>query len=570
MRGPDWLRWQRRLELENDNLWAALEYAQEAPDPAVASRLGTLGSYFALAERVSEGRRFLERALSASGDDAPVELRVELLANLCFLATEELDLGAALEAGEQALALAASAQSSKQLGLAQLTLALALAQAGEGERADAMGQAAYATLEAAGDDWGAATSGLIRAIGAARAGDIATVAAMARAVRRHSDAIDYDAFRVPGLLLEAWVAERRDDGAAAVDGYRRALELAGRIGFGDHAAFALSALGSSALANGDLREAEELQRQALATADAADATWVAAHVRVQLARVAAATGDADAAERLYRQVLEWSQLQRPHQARESLFVALAGSPATAALLGLAEIAEARGDTAAADELRGRAVLARAESLSWQNPRRAWQSVGIGARRAFLLSMTDEQEARYEHDHDRRPARGSSRPDRPAASARAGRRHRRASANPASPRRPTPGGGVRPGRGQPGSRRGRGEARPAEDEARRRRAFAGGRRLRRLGDLRRVRRGRAAHLGHLPRAAADQRRGEGVEGTRAGRGGDRRRPQPRIAVDERLAQARDADVAASQEARKHIIAARDELEQKAAELSRKFN
>ena len=359
LRGPEWLRWERRLELENDNLWAALEYAQEASDPAVASRLGTLGSYFALAERVSEGRRFLEGALRASGDDAPVELRVELLANLCFLATEELDLEPALEAGERALALADSAQSSKLIGLAQLTLALALAQAGEGERADAMWQEAYAMLEEAGDDWGAATSGLIRAIGAARAGDIETVAAMAAAVRRHSDAIDYDAFRVPGLLLEAWVAERRGDGAAAVDGYRRALELAGRIGFGDHAAFALSALGSSALAEGDLREAEELQRQALATAEAAHATWVAAHVRIQLARVAGATGDADAAENLYRRVLEWSQLERAHQARESLFVALAGSPARAALLGLADIAEDRGDAVAAGELRGRAVLARA-------------------------------------------------------------------------------------------------------------------------------------------------------------------------------------------------------------------
>jgi predicted ATPase/DNA-binding SARP family transcriptional activator len=356
VRGPEWLRWQRRLELENENLWAALEYAQEAPDATVASRLGTLGSYFALAARVSEGRLFLERALSASGDDAPTEPRIELLANLCYLATEELDLDAAFAAGARALALA-SAATPKQLGLAQLTLALALAQAGEEERADALGQEAHATLEAAGDDWGAATSGLIRAIGAARAGDVATVAAMAGAVLRHSDAIDYDAFRVPGLLLEAWVAEQRRDGAAAVDGYRRALELAGRIGFGDHAAFALSALGSNALASGDLREAEELQRQALATADAAEATWVAPHVRVQLARVAEATGDADTAERLYRRVLEWSQLQRPRQARESLFVALAGSPARAALLGLAEIAEGRGDTVAADELRSRAGLA---------------------------------------------------------------------------------------------------------------------------------------------------------------------------------------------------------------------
>jgi len=45
---------------------------------------------------------------------------------------------------------------------------------------------------------------------------------------------------------------------------------------------------------------------------------------------------------------------------------------------------------------------------------------------------------------------------------------------------------------------------------------------------------------------------------------------RIAVGERLAQARDSDGAASQEARRSITAARDELEQKAAELSAKLN
>jgi predicted ATPase/DNA-binding SARP family transcriptional activator len=357
LRGPEWLGWERRLELENDNFWAALAYARDAGDSATAVRLGTLGWYFTLAERVSEGRRFLELALSATRDDAPADLRIELLAALCFLATEELDLDAALNAGEHALALAASTPAPRQLGLAQLTGALALAQSGDEERADAMAQAACATLEAAGDDWGAAASAIIRATGAARAGDVPTVAAMTETVRRHADAIEYDAFRVPGLLLEAWVAERRRDSAATVGGYRRALELAGRIGFGDHAALALSALGSNALAGGDLREAEELQRQALATAEAADATWVAAHARVQLGRIAAASGDADTAVSLYRRVLDWSQVQRPHQARESLFVALAGSPATTALLGLAEIAERRGDMASADEFRARAGLA---------------------------------------------------------------------------------------------------------------------------------------------------------------------------------------------------------------------
>jgi hypothetical protein len=143
------------------------------------------------------------------------------------------------------------------------------------------------------------------------------------------------------LLLEAWAAETRGEDVAAADAYRRAFELADRIGFGDHAAFALVRLGAIALANGDLRKAEELQLQALATAEVAQATLVAAQARVQLARIAAASGNAEEAARLYREVIAWSTMERPHQARESLFVALAGNPATAAESGLAEIPEPR-------------------------------------------------------------------------------------------------------------------------------------------------------------------------------------------------------------------------------------
>ena len=345
LRGPEWLRWERRLELENDNLWAALAYARDAPDPAVAVRLGTLGWYFALADRVSEGRRFLELALSATDDDAPVELRIEQLADICYLATEEFDLGRALASGERAVSLAATAAAPWQRGFAQLMLALALGQSGDVESAAAMADDAAAAFEAARDDWGIAASSLIRAIGAAHAGDVSAVTAMASVARRHADAVGYDAFRAPVLLLEAWAAERRGEDAAAMDAYRRAFELAGRIGFGDHAAFALAGLGAIALANGDLSKAEELQQQALTTADAAQAPWVAAQARVQLARIAAASGNTEEADRLFREVIGWSTMQRPHQARESLFVALAGNPATAAERGLAEIAEPRPDTA---------------------------------------------------------------------------------------------------------------------------------------------------------------------------------------------------------------------------------
>ena len=223
-------------------------------------------------------------------------------------------------------------------------LSLALGQSGDVERAAAMADDAAAAFEAAGDDWGIAASSLIRAIGAAHAGDVSTVTATASVARRHSDAVGYDAFRAPVLLLEAWAAEARGEDAAAADAYRRAFELAGRIGFGDHAAFALAGLGAIALANGDLREAEELQLQALATAEAAQATLVAAR-HASSSRGSPQRPATRRAERLYRDVLEWSTMERPHQARESLFVALAGNPAMAAERGLAEIAEPRPDTA---------------------------------------------------------------------------------------------------------------------------------------------------------------------------------------------------------------------------------
>ena len=124
-----------------------------------------LGWYFALAERVSEGRRFLELALAAAGDDAPVDAADRAARDLCYLATEELDLDAALAAGERALALAAGAEAPRQLGLAQVTLALALAGAGDAERADALARGRVRDARGGGRRLGRRGSSLIRAIG---------------------------------------------------------------------------------------------------------------------------------------------------------------------------------------------------------------------------------------------------------------------------------------------------------------------------------------------------------------------------------------------------------------------
>ncbi|HYN19095.1 MAG TPA: BTAD domain-containing putative transcriptional regulator, partial [Actinomycetes bacterium] len=150
LRGPDWLGCIGRLELEHDNLWAALAYARDAPDPAIAVRLGAgLGWYFPLAERVSEGRSFLEAALAATSEQAPTQLRMELLAWLCFLTTEELDLDAAVQTGQHALALAAAAPASSEAALVRVALALALTHSGDLESGAALVEAARAGYRAA-------------------------------------------------------------------------------------------------------------------------------------------------------------------------------------------------------------------------------------------------------------------------------------------------------------------------------------------------------------------------------------------------------------------------------------
>jgi predicted ATPase/DNA-binding SARP family transcriptional activator len=350
LRGREWWKWVRRLDLDNENLWAALTY----PDPGVATRLGgSLGVYFAVAERVSEGREFLQIALAGASHQASVGLRLEQLAWLCFLAMEELDLDAALEAGEQAVALSATAPATAESALAQALFALALSQTGDSARAQRLAEEARRASEAA-DPGTAAIVRVAGAMAAVGAGDVSTAAELVTDAVRYAAPIDYLISLLPATVLEAWIAERRDDEIAAIEAYRRVLEIADRPHFADHAAFALARLGAHALASGSLLEAQQLFRRALAAADAARAPWVTAYARVELGRARAAAGDADTAEKLYRRALEWSARPRPHAARESLFVMIAGNPATAALLGLADLAAARGDTETADALRAQA------------------------------------------------------------------------------------------------------------------------------------------------------------------------------------------------------------------------
>ena len=109
----------QRLELEHDNLWAALAYARDAHDAAIAVGWGQDRRVFPARRAHLRGPQLLEAALASMSSDVPLSKRIELLAFLCYLATEELDLDAAIDLGQSALAVAATGTARSESALAQ-------------------------------------------------------------------------------------------------------------------------------------------------------------------------------------------------------------------------------------------------------------------------------------------------------------------------------------------------------------------------------------------------------------------------------------------------------------------
>ena len=199
---------------------------------------------------------------------------------------------------------------------------------------------------------------------------------MAAAIRRHSDAIGYDAFRVPGLLLEAWVAERRQDGAAAIEALpararargarrvRRARGVRSRRARLDRARERRSRARPRSSSGRHSPPPRRPKRR-----------WPR---RMQASSSPASLRGAEmrrTAERQYRQVLERSQTPAAAPgARDPL-----RRPRRQPGHGSAARARRAGRRPRRHRLGGRAAPARGPRahLSWQNRRRGWQSVGIG-------------------------------------------------------------------------------------------------------------------------------------------------------------------------------------------------
>ena len=370
--------WLERLELEHDNLRAALTWTSSTAASVTALRLaGALASFWEIRGHPAEGRRWLAEALAAA-PSAPAAVRAKALAGAGVLAREQGDYDAAERMLAGALAL--YRELGDRAGIAALVNDCGSVRRERGDYAAA--RALYAESLAIrrelGDRRGVGSSlnslGLVhRELGEyAQArecyeeslaldreiGDRLHIAVSLNNLGgMEADLCNYAAARA---LHEESLAIRRELGnrrgiASSLTNLGNVLQLMGELNaartlleeslairreLGDRrgAAVSLWALGNVAAAAGDLANAERLHEESLATRRALGDRWGVATSLNELGALACRREDAAAARALYEESLRIeAALGDRWDAIESLsglasVALLAQRPARAALL----------------------------------------------------------------------------------------------------------------------------------------------------------------------------------------------------------------------------------------------
>ncbi|GAC1633155.1 MAG: BTAD domain-containing putative transcriptional regulator [Chloroflexota bacterium] len=152
--GPDQRVWLARLELEHDNLRAALAWAEEAGEATLRLRLaGALGQFWFIHGHATEGRRQLERALAANpeAEDFP---RARALRALGGLARQQGELDGAVAYFEESLALFRTVGDERWTAFTLFGLGSAWRDRGDWRHAMELFEASLVLSQDRGGAWG--------------------------------------------------------------------------------------------------------------------------------------------------------------------------------------------------------------------------------------------------------------------------------------------------------------------------------------------------------------------------------------------------------------------------------
>jgi tetratricopeptide (TPR) repeat protein len=238
-RGPDLGPYLGRLELEHDNLRAALSWALENDEGEVALRLvSAVWRFWHLHGDLTAGRRWADQALALPSAQGRSRIRAKALIATGSLAYWQLDVPATMAAYQEALAIFRELDDTA--GIAEATYNLAFVVSMEGRIAEAgdMFETSRAMFDEHGDRRGVADSLFGLSIMTRLQGDIAIARATAEeGLRLHHELDDNFGIHGSSYVVGRAAAEMGDlDTARSY--FLRTLGMA--EGFGDRTGMALS------------------------------------------------------------------------------------------------------------------------------------------------------------------------------------------------------------------------------------------------------------------------------------------------------------------------------------------
>jgi len=302
LRGAEQATWHRRLEVEQDNLRAALSFTLERKAPEMGLWLaGALLAFWRASNQDHEGRSWLEQVLAQPGAKARTAARAKALLAAGTMTTFQGDLSEAHRLLEESIAIGREVGEAGKRNLAHAlkSLASVVVLQGNLDAARELAGESLQLFQEVGEAWGAAMALYYLGRTTLELGDPMA----ARALLEESAAL----FRVAGdrqrlagpLNALGLVALRQGDDTGARAHFEEALSVARRTGDEQYIAEALAHLGTFALRVGDARQAAALFQQSLALIWTRGYREYIAENLAGLAAVASLLGQPERAARLF-------------------------------------------------------------------------------------------------------------------------------------------------------------------------------------------------------------------------------------------------------------------------------
>ncbi len=336
LQGAEQEIWLERLELEHDNLRAALLREDGEKKLRLA---GALWRFWFTHGHLSEGRGWLEKSLEGSSE-ASASVREKALNGAGVLAYEQGDYGRANSLYEESLALRRQLGNKRGIAGSLNNLGVLAYSQGDYQRATRFYEESLALKRELGDKRGIATT--LNNLGEVAQAQEAH--ATAQALYEESLALYREMGLKGGMAMSlnnmGEVARVQGNYATARSLYEQSLALTQELGDKRIMAVSLNNLGEVAKDEGDLIEARSLYEQSLAVSRELGDRRVIATTLSNLGDIAQIQGNHPEAYTFYRESLARSQ-------------ELGAKPVMAKVLqGLAKVACAQGQPARAGQLLG--------------------------------------------------------------------------------------------------------------------------------------------------------------------------------------------------------------------------